>query len=232
MFKVFHLSFILQLNHKIFLKIFLLKCIMIEQCMLLENSTGVTNTKIVCKDGIISSHKILVASTSEFIKNIMRDIPCNDDITLILPDFEQSEMIQILSKVFCNEEEHSDIDKSASIKIGEASNSNDVKADDDDSFTAKVELKNEIAESEEENEDNDQEVKSIKLVNDPVDVHEIISQSSYAEDIIENPKTVKDNNFNENIKNKALFDKAIEGLKTGKFTTLREGFIKNSNINV
>ena len=63
---------------------------------LLENSSGVTNARIVCKDGIISSHKILVASTSEFIKNIMRDIPCNDDITLILPDFSQSEFKQMI----------------------------------------------------------------------------------------------------------------------------------------
>ena len=67
---------------------------------LLKNSSSVTNTKLVCKDGIISSHKILVASTSEFIKNIMRDIPCNDDITLILPDFTENEVFNLLSKVF------------------------------------------------------------------------------------------------------------------------------------
>ena len=58
-------------------------------------------------------------------------------------------------------------------------------------------------------------------MNDPVNIDEVISQSSYAEDIIENPKRAKDNNFNERIKNKALFSKALEELEAGKYTSIR-----------
>ena len=68
--------------------------------LLLLNSSEVTNTKIVCKDGIISSHKILVASTSKFIKNIMLDANIDDeDMTLILPDFTNNEVNEMLKKV-------------------------------------------------------------------------------------------------------------------------------------
>ena len=66
------------------------------ESFLVQNAAGVTNTKIVCRDGVIRSHKILMASNSRFIKNIMRDITCNDDITIILPDHDKSEVNKIL----------------------------------------------------------------------------------------------------------------------------------------
>lgn len=69
------------------------------ESFLIQNAAGVTNTKIVCRDGVIRSHKILMASTSRFIKNTMRDITCNDDITIILPDHDKSEVNKILFDV-------------------------------------------------------------------------------------------------------------------------------------
>ena len=53
------------------------------------NCEKVSNVKIVCEDGIISSHKIIVASASTFLKSILINIPFSDDVTLILPEFQK-----------------------------------------------------------------------------------------------------------------------------------------------
>jgi len=45
-----------------------------------------------CRDGVIISHKIIVASVSDFIKDIMRDIPSNDEVTIFLPDYHMDEV--------------------------------------------------------------------------------------------------------------------------------------------
>ena len=64
---------------------------------LLESSNRMTNVNIVCSDGVIASHKIIVASASDFIKNIMISIPVGDDITIFLLDFEKYEVEEFLS---------------------------------------------------------------------------------------------------------------------------------------
>ena len=43
-------------------------------------------------DGIIFSHKIIVASASEFIKHLLIDFPVGDEITLYLPDHDKGEV--------------------------------------------------------------------------------------------------------------------------------------------
>ena len=63
---------------------------------LLENSRNVTNIKIICSDGIINSHKIIIASVSNFIKHILIEIPVADQVTLFLPDFQKAEIDEFL----------------------------------------------------------------------------------------------------------------------------------------
>ena len=63
---------------------------------LLENSKNVTNIKIICSDGIINSHKIIIASVSNFIKHILIEIPVADQVTLFLPDFQKAEIDEFL----------------------------------------------------------------------------------------------------------------------------------------
>jgi len=58
----------------------------------LEDSEGCFNVRVVCSDGIIQSHKIIIASASKFIKNILQSIPFADDVTLYLPDFQKVEV--------------------------------------------------------------------------------------------------------------------------------------------
>ena len=59
-------------------------------------SEGVTNVTIVCSDGIINTHKIIVASTNKLLKSAMEDITCNDDITVLCIDFNRNEIEDFL----------------------------------------------------------------------------------------------------------------------------------------
>jgi len=64
---------------------------------LLKDSESVTNVTIVCSDGVIYSHKIIVASVSDLIKDVIGNIPAEDDVTLLLPDYGTSNFQDLLS---------------------------------------------------------------------------------------------------------------------------------------
>ena len=59
-----------------------------------------TNVTIVCSDGIIQTHKIVVASASDFIKDLLSDVPVGDEITLYLPDYDKCSVEELLDGIF------------------------------------------------------------------------------------------------------------------------------------
>ena len=67
---------------------------------LLNESSSMTNVTIICSDGIIHTHKIVVASASDFIKTLLSDIPVGDEITLYLPDHDKPSIVQLLDDKF------------------------------------------------------------------------------------------------------------------------------------
>ena len=67
---------------------------------ILDESSPVTNVTMVCSDGIIHTHKIIVASVSDFMKHLLSDIPVGDEITLFLPDHGKCSIIDLLNGVF------------------------------------------------------------------------------------------------------------------------------------
>ena len=70
---------------------------------LLQDCHQVSNTTIVCQDGIIYSHKLVVASLSNFVKFLINDVPANDGIALILPDFTKTEIEKLIHEVVLHE---------------------------------------------------------------------------------------------------------------------------------
>ena len=62
---------------------------------------SVANVRIVCQDGVLLSHKIVVvvAVKNSFLKALFSDIPVGDTITLFMPDYKQEEVKQSLSLV-------------------------------------------------------------------------------------------------------------------------------------
>ena len=63
---------------------------------MLSDSEHVSNMKIICLDGVIISHKIVVASVSNFIKHLIITIPVNDNVTIFMPDFNKEEIENFL----------------------------------------------------------------------------------------------------------------------------------------
>ena len=47
---------------------------------------------IRCHDGLVSSHKIILAGVSPCIKRILSGIPVGDEVTVIMPDFVSSQL--------------------------------------------------------------------------------------------------------------------------------------------
>ena len=54
---------------------------------LLTSCQRLSNVTIRCHDGLVSTHKIILASVSSFIKEILEDIPSGDQVTVMMPDF-------------------------------------------------------------------------------------------------------------------------------------------------
>ena len=61
-----------------------------------RDSDRVTNVKIVCKDGLVFTHKIIVASVNNFFKDILSIIPDGDEAVLIMPGHEKREIDAML----------------------------------------------------------------------------------------------------------------------------------------
>ena len=53
----------------------------------LRNCEKVSNVTLVCKDGKLTSHKIILARISDYIRDLMLLIPNEEDIIIMLPDF-------------------------------------------------------------------------------------------------------------------------------------------------
>ena len=72
-------------------------------CQMLDETASMSNVTIVCSDGIIQTHKIVVASASDFIKHLLSDVPVGDEITLYLPDHDKTSVLGLLNGVFSQE---------------------------------------------------------------------------------------------------------------------------------
>ena len=67
--------------------------------LLLEDSKSVENVKVVCKDGVVFSHKLVIASSGEFMKNLLNDVPVGDEITIYLPDCNEDTLLNSLNSI-------------------------------------------------------------------------------------------------------------------------------------
>ena len=60
-----------------------------------------SNLTIICSDGLIFSHKVVLASISSYIKQLLSQFPPGDEVTIYLPDYTRSRVESfVTSKVF------------------------------------------------------------------------------------------------------------------------------------
>ena len=63
---------------------------------LLDSCQRLSNVTIRCHDGLVSSHKIVLAEVSPCIKRILSGIPVGDEVTVIMPDFRSCQLQSFL----------------------------------------------------------------------------------------------------------------------------------------
>ena len=68
-----------------------------EKIDFIQDFREVSNCKIICRDNAqICTHKIILAISSTFMRDLIKDIPVADEVTLFMKDFEVSEVLNIL----------------------------------------------------------------------------------------------------------------------------------------
>ena len=61
-----------------------------------RESDRITNVKIVCRDGLVFTHKIIVASVNNFFKDIISINPDGDEVVLIMPAHEKKKIDKMI----------------------------------------------------------------------------------------------------------------------------------------
>ena len=59
---------------------------------LLSKCQRLSNVSVRCQDGLVSTHKIILACVSPFFKRILEQIPVGDEVTVLMPDFGSGEI--------------------------------------------------------------------------------------------------------------------------------------------
>ena len=79
-----------------------------------------SNVNLVCRDGVVYSHKIVLASVSGFVETLLRDIPVGDDVGVFLSDFSKKEVNKLLrTKGVFGKEETEDCSEKGSGELTE-----------------------------------------------------------------------------------------------------------------
>lgn len=66
---------------------------------LVQHCQPVSNVSLVCRDGVVYTHKIVLASVSGFVKTLLSDIPVGDHVSVFLPDFCADDVTQFLENI-------------------------------------------------------------------------------------------------------------------------------------
>ena len=75
-----------------------------QELTFLSDCRAAENVKIYCRDGVISTHKLLVASNSDFLKSLLKDQSDCDEVTIFLPDFFSLFVRKSLCGLKCDKE--------------------------------------------------------------------------------------------------------------------------------
>ena len=85
----------------------------------LEACSHTENVSIICRDGILRSHKIVLANVSKFMENILKDIPSGDEATIFLTDISKTDIEPFLQNAASNKSNHQqDLDSNLSTLFG------------------------------------------------------------------------------------------------------------------
>jgi len=65
---------------------------------IIDSCQEVSNVTLVCCDGVLHSHKIMIAVVSDFMNDLIKPIPAADNVTFYLPDFQTEDVLSVLDQ--------------------------------------------------------------------------------------------------------------------------------------
>jgi len=113
---------------------------------LVESCPSVSNLTVVCRDGVLSTHKIVAATASDYLKSLLCELPAADEVTLYLPDFSENKVRVLLASDTGNSDFFTD-----RIEDNFDPTSSNEENIDDESSENTVAVNNESEDTEEEN---------------------------------------------------------------------------------
>ena len=102
------------------------------------DSRHVTNARVICLDGVIHTHKLVLANLSDLLQNILREIPFGDNVTIYLTDFSKVSV----EKYFCDAIQRKETDEKKLHKLLQLNHHESVKKErEPDSEHVKIKLR-------------------------------------------------------------------------------------------
>ena len=189
----------------------------------------VSDASIICGDGVIFTHKLVLATVSKLLEQIFRDIPAADEVTLYLKTFEKSEVEEFFSDLFhkkdgYNSELFSTFGVNTYLKLEPHSDSiiKDISKTDEQTNNVEVQEENAADDSRTlalEHKVNFEQVE-VKKIQEDIDKVTEEKVKEFEKELIINPKSKKDFVHNRKVNKKIKYEKAIAFFKSGKANSL------------
>jgi len=202
-----------------------------------------SNASIICEDGVIFTHKLMLANISKLLKLILSEIPAADEVTIYLHNFPKKHVeeffLELLQKKessygqLCSTFGIQSHSHSVKKEIGKIS---DVEIKEENDFFDSEALLHEHQESMETDIHNDnvtkvkvkeieeERVKNQKSKRDIDEDVERVSEETIKElekDLIINPSSKRELLLNKTINKKIKYERGIAFFKSGRATSIR-----------
>ena len=182
----------------------------------------VCNASIICEDGVIFTHKLILASMSRLMADILRDIPAADEVTLYLTSFSKLKVIKFLSDVLqkneCSEQElgliFDSVNHTHPIKTEKCNEIEFRKKEDEQPVENPSDSDVVLGEM-------DESVKCEKELFEKFDSETEENIRNFEKELIQNPTRKRDIISNQKTDKKIRYAKATALYKSGKVTSFR-----------
>ena len=198
----------------------------------------VSDASIICEDGVIFTHKLVLAAVSELLQQILSDIPAADEVTLYLKTFKKSKVEEFFKDLLHKKDfSHTELCTIFGVNTSfeqpleplcEQGDPSTIMKTSIDQIT-KVEVKEEMIDNLhmlaiESNANITNDVKK--------NIHEYINKvteekiKEFEKDLIPNPSTKKDFILNQKVNMRVKYEKAIAFFKSGQADSIHKAAVK------
>ena len=187
-----------------------------------SDCSQVSSASIICEDGVIFTHKLILASMSRLMEDILRDIPAADEVTLYLTSYSKLKVTEFLSDVLqkneCSEQElgliFDSVNHTHPIKTEKCNEIEFRKKEDEQQVENSLDSDVVLGEM-------DESVKCEKELLEKFDSETEENIRIFEKELIQNPTTKRDIFSNQKTDKKIRYAKAIALYKSGKVTSYR-----------